>query len=247
MKSVLIIGAKSDISIHLIDKFAKNNFNLLLAGRNIKTLSSIKDKYEKKYSIKCHLIELDILQIEKHTSFLKQLKKLNKLLPEVTISLVGYMSGKKNSAITHSESVKEMLTNYVGPSILLELIAKETAMSNLKSTIIGVSSVAGDRGRASNYIYGSSKAGFTQFLSGLRQKYFNSNIHVITVVPGYIDTKMTKDINTPKIITSTAKDVAELIFSSYINKKNIVYTRYWMIIMKLIKLVPEFIFKKIIL
>ena len=67
----------------------------------------------------------------------------------------------------------------------------------------------------------------------------------MTVLPGYIDTKMTKDINTPRIITSTANDVAELIFSSYINKKNIVYTRYWMIIMKLIKLVPEFIFKKI--
>ena len=138
-----------------------------------------------------------------------------------------------------------MLTNFVGPSILFELFASKVEELNYETTMIGVSSVAGERGRASNYAYGSAKSGFSEFLSGLRQRLSSSKAHIITVIPGYINTKMTKNMQTPKVITSSSKEVADLIFSSYISRKNIVYTRFWGIIMGLIKSIPEFIFKRL--
>ena len=111
--------------------------------------------------------------------------------------------------------------------------------------IIGISSVAGDRGRKKNYIYGSAKAGFTEYLSGLRNRLFESNVHVMTVKPGFVDTHMTENMELPKRLTAQPDEVAEDIYRSWTKKKNVIYTkRIWGIIMLVIKHIPEFMFKK---
>ena len=107
-----------------------------------------------------------------------------------------------------------------------------------------ISSVAGDRGRAKNYIYGSAKSGFTAFLSGLRNRLFKNNVKVITILPGPVETKMTKEMKLPKFLTSKPKFVADAIYRAVINKKDIVYIKpIWRLIMLIIKLIPEKIFK----
>lgn len=257
-KNILIIGAKSKVGIEIAEKFSKNNFNILLAGRNIKQIEKKKKYLEKNYKCKVELIEFDILKIGKHNLFLKDISHLvsklaynknsnkkNMALPDVIVLTVGKLILKKSNRDYYREIHEEMLVNYLCPALLIELFSNKLLKLNRKSTIIAFSSVAGERGRALNYSYGSAKSGLSQFLSGLRQKTSNSLLNIITIIPGYIDTKMSEKVKKSKILTSSTKEVAELVFSAYKSGSNIIYTKYWRFIMYAVKALPEFIFKKL--
>lgn len=110
-------------------------------------------------------------------------------------------------------------------------------------TIIGLSSVAGERGRQSNFIYGSAKAGFTAYLAGLRNYLFHKNVHVMTVIPGFMNTQMTENLQTPKPLTAEPEQAANIIYKAYKKKANVVYVTFvWWGIMMVIRNIPEFIF-----
>ena len=112
------------------------------------------------------------------------------------------------------------------------------------NTIIGISSVAGDRGKKKNPVYSSSKSAFSCYLDGLRQKLYLDGIHVVTVKPGFVKTKMTENLKLPKILISNVNHVGNKIFKAYKNKKNTLYVpRYWSVIMFIYKMIPETIFK----
>ena len=130
-----------------------------------------------------------------------------------------------------------------GPALLLGELAN-LFEGRGSGSIIGISSLAGDRGRASNYIYGSAKSGFTAFLSGLRNRLHNSNVNVLTILPGFVKTKMTDHLELPGLITSSDKAIANIVYKSF-RKSKVMYVFPWMIIMKLISLIPESIFKKL--
>ena len=111
--------------------------------------------------------------------------------------------------------------------------------------MIGISSVAGDRGRASNYIYGSAKSGLNAFLSGLRNRLYPYGINVMTVTPGYVNTKMTLGLKLPKSLTTSPTKVAYFIYKAYKEKKDVLYVLpIWKLIMIIIMMIPESIFKK---
>ena len=115
-----------------------------------------------------------------------------------------------------------------------------------KGTIVFISSVAGDRGRQSNYIYGSSKAGLTAYTSGLRSRLAKSNVNVVTIKPGFVDTPMTYGMKMPKPIVASADKVGKDIYHAAIKGKNVAYTPfYWRFIMMIVTSIPEFIFKKL--
>ena len=136
-----------------------------------------------------------------------------------------------------------MKTNFEGPSLFLGEIANFFEERGYGS-IIGISSVAGDRGRASNYIYGSAKAGFSAFLSGLRNRLHKSKIKVLTIRPGFVRTKMTRDLNLPNLITAKPKDVANYIYK--VRNKSINKALFpWNYIMFIIKNIPEILFKNL--
>ncbi len=111
--------------------------------------------------------------------------------------------------------------------------------------IIGLSSVAGDRGRASNYVYGSAKAGLSAFLSGLRHRLAASGVRVMTVKPGFVRTAMTEGLNLPPLLTAEPDQVAADILSAVKKRRDTIYSRwYWRFIMSAIRLLPESIFKR---
>ncbi|MFK7924061.1 MAG: SDR family NAD(P)-dependent oxidoreductase, partial [Bacteroidia bacterium] len=112
--------------------------------------------------------------------------------------------------------------------------------------IIGISSVAGDRGRASNYLYGSAKAGLTAYLSGLRNRLASKGVHVMTVKPGFVRTAMTENMDLPPVITGEPSKVAKDIIRSVRRGRNVIYTLWmWRYIMLIIRTIPERIFKKL--
>ena len=110
--------------------------------------------------------------------------------------------------------------------------------------IVGITSVAGDRGRKSNYLYGSAKAALTVYLSGLRNRLYESQVHVMTVKPGFVATKMTEDMDLPEKLTAQPDEVADDIFNSQQKNKNVIYTKWiWRWVMLVIKAIPEWKFK----
>ena len=110
--------------------------------------------------------------------------------------------------------------------------------------IVGISSVAGDRGRKSNYVYGAAKAALTAYLSGLRNRLYGAQVHVLTVKPGFVATKMTEKLDLPGKLTTQPEEVAEDIYRAQQNGKNVLYTKWiWRWVMLIIKIIPEWKFK----
>ena len=154
------------------------------------------------------------------------------------------MGTQSKSELDLTTAMQVIQSNYAGPLIILGEIARHFEQRG-SGTIVGISSVAGERGRASNYIYGSAKAGFTAFLSGLRNRLATKDIHVVTVIPGYVATKLTSNVNAPKILMAQPEEVGEAIFKATKNRKNVIYVKpVWRMIMFMIKNIPEIIFKR---
>jgi decaprenylphospho-beta-D-erythro-pentofuranosid-2-ulose 2-reductase len=241
MEAVLILGASSDMAHAIAQEFARNKFALLLAGRNISQAENVKKDFQIRYNISVHLIDFDANNFESHASFYKNLP----LTPSVSICVFGYLGDQIEAQKNWKESEKIITANYAGAVSILNIIAEDYEHKK-KGCIIGISSVAGERGRQSNYIYGSAKAGFTAYLSGLRNRLFKSSVHVVTVKPGFVKTKMTEGLPLPKPVTAQPVQVGKAVFKAYKNNTNILYVLWmWKWIMMIIKLIPEPIFKKL--
>ena len=240
MSTVLILGATSDIGFAIAKKFAAQKFNVQLAGRNAEQLKPLKSDLEIRYGISCSTHDFDATKFETHSAFYNSLM----IKPDVTIYVIGYMNDNEKVISDWNETLKTINANYTGAVSILNIVATDYATKQA-GTIVGISSVAGNRGRQSNYIYGSAKAAFTAYLSGLRNKLFHNKVHVITVLPGFVYTKMTEHLKLPKPLTAQPEDVANAIFNGVQKKKNIIYVKwFWKWIMFIITSVPESIFKK---
>lgn len=241
MKNLLIIGAKSDIAKATAREFAKEGFNLILAGRNIEEIEPFKRDIEIRYNVEVQLKNFDVLQFEKHQSFYQELSPK----PDGVLVAAGIMYDQKECEKDFNKTLETINVNFTGLVSILNIIANDFEKRG-KGFIIGISSVAGDRGRAKNYIYGSSKAAFSAYLSGLRNRLSKKGIKVITVKPGFVYTKMTEHMDLPKRLTATPEVVAKDIIEGFKKDKDIIYTKkIWFWIMCVIKHIPEKIFKKL--
>ncbi len=241
-KICLILGSNSDIGQALAYKFAENNYNIILATRLLNEYQyRLKEDISIKYNVNASNIRFDGNKYEEHNEFWNSFKEI----PDVVIVVFGYLGNQQIAMHNFKEAFEIISSNYIAQVSLLNQFVQKSKGTK-KTTIIGISSVAGERGRQSNYIYGSAKAAFTTYLSGLRNDLFKSEIHVMTVLPGFMNTKMIENIQTPKLLTANPQYVASKIYSSYQKKKNIVYILpIWRLIMIIIRSIPEFIFKKL--
>jgi hypothetical protein len=240
MSYILIVGAKSDIAKAIAKRYAQNGYNLYLAARKVEELEEFaKDiAIRTQQEVKC--FELDILDYESHQAFYDQFEEK----PIGVIFAVGYLGDQIKAQSDFSEAKKIIDTNFTGAVSLLNIIANDFEKRE-KGFIIGISSVAGDRGRKSNYLYGSAKAGFAAYLSGLRNRLYRANVYILTVKPGFVATKMTEGRNLPNKLTAQPEEVEKDIYKAQQKEKDIIYTKwFWRYIMLIIKLIPEKIFKR---
>jgi short-subunit dehydrogenase len=239
-KNILIIGARSDIATAIANYFAKEDYNIQLAARNSSTLNKNKLDIESKYQTQVTLHNIDVLEISSFKQFIDSLPQL----PDIAVSAVGYMGEQQKSEKDLQSTIKIIRSNFEGPASIIGMLANNFEERG-SGTLIGISSVAGERGRGSNYIYGSAKAGFTTFLSGLRNRLMNKNVHVITVLPGFVATKMTNHLKLPSKLTAQPNEVANAIFNAVRKKQNVIYVKsIWRLIMIIIKNIPEHFFKR---
>ncbi len=237
---ILILGATSDIAMAIATEFAKHKFDVLLAARDSTRMIPFSKDLKIRYGIETSIIEFDVLDYPSHKSFREKLPNTI----DIVVSAFGYLGDQEDGELNWVEAEKIINTNFTGAVSILNQMA--IYFSKLgKGSIIGISSVAGDRGRGSNYLYGSAKAGFSTYLSGLRNKLSGKKINVITVKPGFVATKMTDHLDLPKPITNTAEQIAKLVYQAYLKNKSVVYPVYWKWIMLIIKLIPESIFKRL--
>ena len=240
MSYVLIIGAKSDIAKATAREYARHGYDLYLAARKSSELHEFVNDVTASTRRNIKLVELDILNFKSHQTFYESLEEK----PLGVISAVGYLGDQEKAQADFIEAQKIMDTNYTGVVSLFNIIANDFEYRR-SGFLVGISSVAGDRGRKNNHIYGSAKAAFTAYLSGLRNRLYESHVHVLTVKPGFVATKMTEGMDLPDKLTAQPEAVAKDIYNAQQNGRNVLYTKWiWRWVMLIIKMIPEWMFKK---
>jgi len=241
MEYVLILGGTSDIGQALATVYALNGYNLFLAAREPEKLERFAADLEIRNQVKVVLNEFDAVDFSAHQTFYESLNPQ----PAGTILCFGYLGTMPASSMAQQEILKTIEVNFTGCASILSIVANAYEKRRA-GFIVGISSIAGERGRASNYVYGSTKAAVTAFLSGLRNRLHRSHVQVLTVKPGFVRTKMTKDLNLPAKVTATSEQVANHVFRAQQKRKEVIYSiRIWRFIMMIIRNIPEKIFKKL--
>jgi short-subunit dehydrogenase len=243
MTKILVIGATSAIAEHCSRLWAERGDELYLVARNEDRLKTISTDLKVRGAAEAHRQSMNLNEMKSHTLMLDAAEKA---MGGIDMVLIAHGTLPKQKACEESveETLAEINTNALSTISLLTHIANRFE-SKQSGTIAVISSVAGDRGKASNYVYGSAKAMITAFTSGLRQRLHKSNVAVITIKPGFVDTPMTADFKKGWLWASPNK-VARSIVVACNNKSSEPYTpRIWWIIMFFIKLIPHNIFKRI--
>ena len=237
---VLILGASSDIARALARRYAEAGAAVILAARSAERLEADAADLRLRHKATVSTVEFDTNMADP-APFFDGLGAC----PGTVISVVGLLGDQSASQTDHGAADLVMQTNYLGPARVLNEAASRMERQG-KGCIIGISSVAGDRGRASNYVYGSAKAGFTAFLSGLRNRLAKADITVITVKPGFVNTKMTAGMKLPPLLTAEPDEVALAILRAQKAGRDIIYVRpVWRLVMTIICAIPERVFKKL--
>ena len=240
-ENVLILGATSDMAVAIARQLATEGYSITLAGRGTERLSAMEGDLRVRYRAMVTSVSFDALDFQGHQAFYDSLAEK----PDVVICVFG-MLGDQTQAQNDWAHCRQIIdSNYTGAVSILNVIANDFERRK-KGTIVGISSVAGERGRQSNYIYGSAKAGFTAYLSGLRNRLFHHGVHVVTVKPGFVKTKMIENLSTPGLLTAAPKQVGLKVSKAILKKKDTVYVlSVWALIMLVIKSIPETIFKRL--
>ena len=231
MKTVLILGANSDVAKQCILRYVARGFSILAASRDLDSLRIYVEENHLENNVQ--IVFFDAANFSSHQKFYAELSTK----PHIVIYAAGFLV-KNEKALHDFESAKRMMeVNYMGAVSILNIIATDKTNKNLER-IIGLSSLSGVRGRKSNYIYGSTKAAFTTYLAGLRQELSARKITVNVLVSGYINTKINAGLALNKSLLMEPDYVAEHIVSAG-NSFTIVPNWKWKMIFFILKILPE--------
>jgi len=239
---VLILGATSAIARATAGAFAARGHAIYLAGRDMDELPRIAADLRVRHGIEVRYGTFDAEATDTHAAFMQSVIDEMQGLSGVVLAF-GYL-GDQIAARDFSVGAKVIASNFTGAASILSHCANY--FEPLKSGfIIGISSVAGDRGRQSNYVYGAAKGALSLYLQGLRNRLFPSSVRVITVKPGFVDTAMTYGLPGLFLVASP-QDIGERIARAPEKSADVLYLPwFWRYIMLIIKHIPEFIFKRL--
>ncbi len=239
---MIILGSNSEVAQAFVEKVLEEGgkySTIYLVTSNPETTEKFARHLDVKFLQNTEIINFDLLKENEYT-------KLEHLSADLLFCATGFLGEGTEEGLYDSKDTANIVDiNYAKLIPLLNFFAQKMERQR-SGTMIVLSSVAGDRGRQSNFIYGSAKAGLTAYLSGLRNYMFNRKVHVITIKPGFMDTKMTEGLPLNPKLTATPKQAAESIYKAFKMKKNVAYVLpVWGLIMLIIRNIPEFIFKKL--
>ncbi|QOW11483.1 SDR family NAD(P)-dependent oxidoreductase [Kaistella flava (ex Peng et al. 2021)] len=237
-KTVLILGANSDVAKQCILQYLEKGFSIIASSRNLDSLESFVRENEIDSS-KITLNYFDAADFNSHQKFYDELP----INPNIVIYAAGFLVENQKALYDFTGAKQMMEVNYMGAVSILNIISMDESNKNLKR-IIGLSSLSGVRGRKSNFIYGSTKSAFTQYLAGLRQELSSRNIIVNVLVSGYINTKINEGLELNKSLIMEPDYVAKHIVNAG-NSFSIVPNFKWKIIYYILKILPESLVSKL--
>ena len=243
MKKILIIGATSAVAQAVAKRFAKRADQLFLIARNEGRLEAFTKDLRFRGASKTDCALLDVNDFDRQGEVIDRAMQV---LGGIDIVLIahGTLPDQKACEENPQLTLQEFHTNAVGTILLLTHLANYLEKQGY-GMIVTISSVAGDRGRQSNYVYGAAKAAVTTFMQGLRNRLYQSGVHVLTIKPGFIDTPMTVAFK-KGLLWSTPESIARGIVKAIEKKKDERYLpRFWWLIMGMIKIIPESLFKRL--
>ena len=244
MRKILIIGATSAIAEATARRFAARSDALFLVARNATRLQAIAADLGLRGAVRAAFATLDVTDFSAHRAIIDQAERELGGLDLVLIAH-GSLSDQDECQISVDALRLEFEINALSTMALLTLVAN-TFEARRNGTLAVISSVAGERGRQSNYVYGAAKAALTTFLSGLRQRLAKSNVDVLTIKPGFVDTPMTASIANKGALWASADRIAAGIVRAIDKRRSVVYLPwFWAPIMLVVKHLPEAVFKRL--
>ncbi len=239
----LILGATSPIARAVATEYAAAGMPVFVAARNVDEAERIAADLRIRFDVDAEAGAFDATAFDDHDEFVATVEEAIGPI-EVGIVAFGYMGDQDVSEDDFEAARRVIDTNYTGAASICEAMAKR--MSERRSgSIVGIASVAGDRGRKSNYMYGSAKGAFALYLQGLRNRLHEHGVHVLTVKLGFVDTRMTFGMETAIPVADPA-DAGRAIAEAERQRVNeLYYPRFWRGIMGVIKAIPESLFKRL--
>lgn len=243
MSNILILGATSAIAKYTTRLLAADEHSLYLVARNDNKLSAMKQDMLVRGASEVNYETLDLSDDTKHKELIKRATDKMGTIDIVFIAY-GTLADQSYAAENYKNTLHELQVNCLSVISLLTLLANQLEKQGSGSIAV-ITSPSGDRGRQSNYIYGTAKGALSIFLQGLRNRLAKSNVHVLTIKPGFVDTPMTKDFKKGFLWVSP-EVISKGIYNAIKKKKETVYLPFfWLFIMMIIKSIPEKIFKRL--
>lgn len=244
-QGIVILGATSPVARKIAVLFAEKGHPVVLGARNheecVKNAADVTVRTE----LPCHALYFEAEDITGHQKFWENCTEVLGAPPLGIVVCFGYMADQRAAQDDFSLVVKMLHVNLLGVMSILEIAGKDLVERG-EGFIAVISSVAGDRGRQSNYFYGSAKAGLSVYLQGLRNRMYPAGITVTTLKPGFMDTPMTQGMDLPKHLVTSPEVAAVKIVRAIDKKKNTAYIpAYWRFIMFMICSIPEALFKRL--
>lgn len=244
MKNILVIGANSGIGFACSRLWAMQGNQLFLVGRNAEQLEQAAADARARGASAVHTFSMDAAD---QSAYPRLLEAVLGIWQHIDIALISYGTLPDQHACEQDVAlaVQEFNQNASSTIGLLTALAIHFERQG-GGTLAVVSSVAGERGRPSNYLYGSAKAAISTFCEGLRARLFKVGVHVMTIKPGLVDTPMIEGLAVPAILVVRPKVVAKDILKGIEQRANVVYTpKFWALIMWGIRAVPQAVFKRL--
>jgi decaprenylphospho-beta-D-erythro-pentofuranosid-2-ulose 2-reductase len=242
VKRIAIFGATSSIAVEAARVYAAQEAIIVLVGRSAEKLNYIADDLRSR-GADVSTVAFELSLLDKLPECIAEVKNT---LGEIDCALIAHGVLPKQDEVAEeiAKFHHTVAVNFESPAIIAEQLARIMAEQPSGGTIAVISSVAGDRGRKMNYIYGSSKSALSAYLGGLRNKYGKGKVHVMTIKPGFVATPMTAHLK-QGVLFASPKSVGADIVKAIAKRKNVLYTPwYWGLIMIIVKLIPEPIFKR---
>ncbi|MBD3904611.1 SDR family NAD(P)-dependent oxidoreductase [Chryseobacterium sp. Ch-15] len=236
-KTVLILGANSDVAKQCIKQYIAKGFSVIAASRNTQSLENFIQQNNLNSKVK--VLFFDGADFDSHQQFYDKLS----VKPHLVVYAAGFLVDNEKALSNFKETQQMMTVNYMGAVSILNIIATDENNTNLER-IIGLSSLSGVRGRKSNFVYGSTKAAFTTYLAGLRQELAQRNIKVNVLVSGYINTKINAGLELNKNLLMEPDYVAKHIVNAG-SSFTIVPNFKWKLIYFILKVLPESLVAKL--
>jgi short-subunit dehydrogenase len=244
-ENVLIVGATSGIAQALCRVMAGRGCRLLLAARDADELGKLAADLQIRTRVEVMTEPFEALDFDQHPGFiLRCIDRFNGDLTGVVVCH-GHLAPQADTQADFAQARRTIDINFTSVASVLNAAAAYF-QGKKGGYLAAISSVAGDRGRKSNYTYGAAKAGLSAYLAGLRNRLHSSGVHVLSIKPGFVDTAMTRGSLKPSPLVASPERVARDIDRAIRRRKDVLYTPwFWRPVMWIIRTLPEWIFKRL--